>query len=294
MQQRSEEWFKARKGMITGSQAGAIMGLSPFMTPDDVMRRMVREYHGAESEFQGNVATEYGTHHEPGAMVEYTMETGNVIEDCGFIVHPEYLWLGASPDGLIGEDGVAEIKCPYGQANKNPPKFKTLDEQPHYKIQCLVEMSCTGRAWLDFYQWAQHGTALERIEFADHRYYFETEVTPVLYEFYQQYLVEREHPNAQKYLEPKRKEINSMAAHKLVEEYQELTDAIDRAQERKKDILSTFVKMSGERDADICGHKLTKVVREGSVSYAKALKKYAPDADLEPFRGKPSEFWRLS
>ena len=294
MQQRSEEWFKARKGMITGSQAGAIMGLSPFMTPDDVMRRMVREYHGAESEFTGNVATSYGTHHEPGAMVEYTMETGNVIEDCGFIVHPEYQWLGASPDGFIGTDGLAEIKCPYGQASKNPPKFKPLDEQPHYKIQCLVEMASTGRAWLDFYQWAQHGTALERIEFADHRYYFETEVIPALHEFYQQYLVEREQPKAQKYLEPKRKEINSMAAHKMVEEYQELTEAIDRAQERKKDILSTFVKMSGERDADICGHKLTKVVREGSVSYAKALKKYAPDADLEPFRGKPSEFWRLS
>ena len=294
MQQRTPEWFNARKGMITGSVAGAIMGLSPHMTPDDVMRRMVREYHGAEQEFQGNTATEYGTHHEPGAMVEYTMETGRLIEDCGFIVHPEYQWLGASPDGFIGADGLVEIKCPYGQAKKNPPEFKTLDEQPHYELQCLVELSCTGRAWLDFYQWAPHGTALERVYFVDHRHYFEREIIPALHDFYQQYLVEREQPHAQKHLDPKHKEINTLAAHKLVEEYQELTDAIDRAQERKKDILAKFVEMSGERDADICGHKLTKVVREGAVSYAKALAKYAPKADLEPFRGEPSEFWRFT
>jgi len=57
MEQRSPQWFKAREGRVTGSSVGAILGLSPFMAPDDVMRRMVREYHGAEAEFQGNSAT---------------------------------------------------------------------------------------------------------------------------------------------------------------------------------------------------------------------------------------------
>ena len=52
MEQRSTEWFAARKGRVTGSSVGAILGLSPFMSPDDVMRRMVRERNGAASEFK--------------------------------------------------------------------------------------------------------------------------------------------------------------------------------------------------------------------------------------------------
>ena len=55
MIQRTPAWYAARKGRVTGSSVGSILGLNPWATSDDVMRRMVREYHGAESEFKGNV-----------------------------------------------------------------------------------------------------------------------------------------------------------------------------------------------------------------------------------------------
>ena len=58
--QRSQQWHEARKAKITGSITGAILGLNPYMTPDAVMRRMVRDFHSQESEFVGNIATEYG------------------------------------------------------------------------------------------------------------------------------------------------------------------------------------------------------------------------------------------
>ena len=119
MEQRSKEWFKAREGRITGSSVGAILGYSPFMSPDDVMRRMVREYHGAESEFKGNAATEWGTLNEPGACVEYEMETGSTVELCGFYKYEH--WLGASPDGLIGSNGLVEFKCPLQHAQRREP-----------------------------------------------------------------------------------------------------------------------------------------------------------------------------
>ena len=83
LEQRSEEWHKARSGRITASQVGAILGHSPYATRDDVMRRMVRDYHGAEREFVGNIATEYGNFHEAGALAEYQMETGNAVEKVG-------------------------------------------------------------------------------------------------------------------------------------------------------------------------------------------------------------------
>jgi predicted phage-related endonuclease len=67
VEQRSQEWFDARKGRITGSVVGAILGLDPNCTRDEAMRRMVRAYHGAPSEFKGNIATQWGITHEDEA-----------------------------------------------------------------------------------------------------------------------------------------------------------------------------------------------------------------------------------
>ena len=70
-EQRSPEWFAQRKGRVTGSVAGAILGLNAHQSPDAILRRMVREYHGLESEFTGNIATEYGQLNEPMALLGF-------------------------------------------------------------------------------------------------------------------------------------------------------------------------------------------------------------------------------
>ena len=158
MQQRSEEWFEARKGRVTASMVGAILGLSPYMTRDDAMRAMVREAIGEEREFKGNVATEYGTHHEEGALVEYRMETQHEVEVVGFVEFED--WAGVSPDGLIGDKGGVEVKCPYSLRNEDEPVFKLIEEQPHYYAQVQFSLWVTGRAWWHFFQWAPKGTTL--------------------------------------------------------------------------------------------------------------------------------------
>ena len=71
MKQRSPEWFEARKGKITGSRIAGILGVSPFQTPDSVMREMVREWHGLPPEFTGNIATRWGEDHEDDARRSY-------------------------------------------------------------------------------------------------------------------------------------------------------------------------------------------------------------------------------
>lgn len=287
--QRSKEWFEKRKNRITGSNVGAILGLNPFKTPDDVLREMVRDYHGAEREFTGNIATEHGTFHEAGAQAEYEMITGNKVNECGFYIHPHYDWLGASPDGTVDDDGLVEIKCPFSQRDKNPPEFKTLEEQEHYAAQVQCELHCSGRIFLDFYQWAPHGDQLETVERDDDWLY---ENLPALEAFYQRYLEAVESPD--EYLAPKRVETNTIQAKRLIEEVDELQEAIDRAQERRKDAMAELVKLAKDRDALVWGRKLTKVEKKGSVSYAKALKVLAPNADLEKWRGKPTSFWKLS
>lgn len=286
--QRTKAWHAKRIGKVTGSNVGAILGMNPYKDADDVLRQMVREYHGAEPEFVGNRATEWGSFNEEGAQAEYTMETGRVVQETGFHVDPGADWLGASPDGLVGDDGVVEIKCPFGQRDKNPPQFKTAEQQPHYWAQMQVEMVCTDRQWCDFYQWAPHGSRLERVYF-DPEWW--QEAKPLLSEFHKRYLEELDNPD---HLEPKRVEIETLKADRLIQEHEELAEAMEQAAARKKAIMEELVKMAGERNAIICGHKLTRVERQGSVAYAKVVKKYCPDVDLEPFRGKPSVSWRLT
>ena len=284
MEQRTPEWHAARAGRVTASNAGALLGLSPHTSEADGFRRLVRSMHGFDSEFVGNVATEYGTFHEDGALAEYEMETGNVVFTLGFATHSD--WLGASPDGIIGEDGMLEIKCPFGQRKTNPPAFKSIDDQPHYFAQMQIQMLCTGRVWCHFFQWSPHATKLEVVERNDKW------INENLVELYDIWLRAKKADPAD-FVGPKRQEYDTPEAAKLVAEYDELRDAIDNANDRKKDIIARMVEMSGKRNAVIGGRNLTLVKRQGSVAYAKALAKIAPKADLEPYRGKSSESWQL-
>lgn len=286
--QRSSEWFEKRKGRVTGSNVGAVLGMNPYKTADDVLREMVRAYHGAKREFTGNAATEWGSFNEEGATAEFEMEHGLKVEECGFFVHPKHDWLGASPDGLVDDDAVAEIKCPYGQRKKSPPEFKSVEDQEHYFAQMQIEMYCSGRSRCYFYQWGPHGSQLDVVLFDQE--WIDTNL-PALEAFHSRYLSELDNPE---HLEPKRKIINSNMAEKLITEYEELTEAADRAAQRKKEILDTLILLAGEKNADICGKKLTQVERKGSVSYAKAIKELAPGADLTKWTGKPTTYWKLS
>jgi putative phage-type endonuclease len=286
VEQRTPEWMAARKGRLTGSNIGAALGLNPWRSPEDLIRAMVREYHGAPSEFTGNVATEYGTFHEAGAIAEFTMLTGIAVEPCGFFTYAN--WLGGSPDGLISEDALLEVKCPYGQREANPPTFKTLADQPHYYAQVQINLLCTERSTAYFWQWSPFGHALETVQRDDG---WLVEHIPKLYGFWQRVQSELDNPD---HLKDRRIDLATIEAHKLTEEYDQLGEAIDRATDRRKEILAELVAMARNQDADIFGRKLTRVERAGSVGYAKVVKDHLPDLDLSPYTGKPTQYWRLT
>lgn len=288
MQQQTEEWRAARRGRLTGSNVGAALGMNPWKKPEDLIRQMVREYHGAESEFSGNVATEHGRLHEPLAALDYMGATGNVVVECGFFIHPEHDWLGASPDGLVDDDGLVEIKCPFSQRNAKAPEFKAALDQPHYYAQTQVEMACAQRRWCDFFQWAPSGNTVERVEL-DAAWW--DKHLPIMRKFYDWYLSEIDNPA---HLEPREVEIETLAARSLLDEYDRLSAQIGDASSRKKEVLAELVQIAKERNAVICGRKLTKVERSGTVAYAKIVAEKLPELDVEPWRGKASEYWRLA
>lgn len=288
MKQGTQEWLDARKMRVTASNVGAILGLDPFRTRDDVMRSMVRDALGAEREFKGNVATEWGTFNEKGARQQFEMETGLKVKECGFFEFED--WLGASPDGLIGDDHIVEIKCPYSLRKDDPTKFKPLSEQAHYYAQIQIQLLCANRSRAYFYQWAPFGTDMTYVQRSNS--WLDENITE-LQRFHKSFLYDLEYHH-ERYLEPKRAVIDTPKAHKMIQEYDDLKEQIELAQLRQKELLADIVDLARERDAEFAGRKLTRVTREGSVSYAKAIKELAPDADLSQWRGLPTSYWKLT
>ncbi len=283
-EQRTAEWHVKRKGRVTGSIAGAILGLAPYMTREQALRSMVRSYHGAPSEFTGNIATEWGTNNETTAIECYEFKTGNKVLAAPFVPHED--WAGASPDGNIGDDGLIEVKCPFGK--RNGDEFNSIADQPHYYAQMQIQLLSTGRKWCDFYQWSPHGDRLERVE-VDAEWLDEN--LPLLRQFYAFYLSELDNPA---HLEPLRRELNTNAVKLLLDEYDQLKEAEQNAAARRKEVLDDLVLHAGSQNALMWGRKLTLVEKAGAISYAKAIKDLAPDADLSKYKGKSSEYWMLS
>lgn len=283
--QRTPEWHQQRIGRVTGSIVGAILGLSPYMTRADALRSMVRAAHGAPSEFTGNAATEWGTYNEAGAIAEFEMETSERVDPAPFVPFED--WLGASPDGYTSDGRLIEVKCPYGIRNDPNPIFKMPGELPHYVAQMQVQMYVTDKQSCWFYQWTPHGTCLKLIHRDDD---WLSANIPRLKQFWAEYMSELDNPD---HLAPLRVVIDTPAAALMVQEWNDLSEAIERATERKKDLLAEMVTLAGGKNATIGGRKLTLTNRVGWVAYAKAIKELAPGADLSKWTGAASSYWGL-
>ena len=109
----------------------------------------------------GNDATRWGTQNEANGILAYTAHTGNLVQNTGLHVHPYTSWLAGSPDGLIGTEGMLEVKCPFWR-RKGGSRVHT-DVPPHYYMQVNLCMECSGRDWCDFISWAPEGYRIFRI-----------------------------------------------------------------------------------------------------------------------------------
>lgn len=152
--QRTEEWFAARCGKMTASKAAAAFAVSkrdgkPLQAAKDCIHEIaVERLTGMPVQHFENAAMLWGTEHEDEARAAYECETGNIVKEVGFIEHPSVPGLGASPDGLIGSDGLLEIKCPSSITHLSRVLAGVVPDE--YKPQMLVQMLCTGRKWCDF------------------------------------------------------------------------------------------------------------------------------------------------
>lgn len=150
--QGSPEWLQARVGLVTASRVADIIAKTktgPSASRSGYMGELVAERMTGQSAESGftNDDMRRGIELEPAARFAYEVKTGQIVETCGLVLH-QTMKAGASPDGLVGSDGLVEIKCPrthvhieYLTAGKPPAKYV-----PQMAWQCI----CTGRAWVDF------------------------------------------------------------------------------------------------------------------------------------------------
>lgn len=149
MEQRTEEWFAARAGKVTASRVGDVMMAKTTAGYQNYRSQLVCELlTGRPTETHASAAMQHGTDTEPQARAMYTLTTGNMVQEVGFIPHPQISGAGASPDGLVGDQGLVEIKCP--QPTEHIRTLTGGAIKKGYLLQMQWQMACTGREWCDF------------------------------------------------------------------------------------------------------------------------------------------------
>lgn len=108
MKQRSEEWFEVRKNRLTASDFASACGLNKYKS----RQKLWEEKTGKKPPDEINVDMQRGIDLEQSGIDVLEVETGHIAEEIGFKIHKDHDWLGASPDGIIGDKFVVEIKSP--------------------------------------------------------------------------------------------------------------------------------------------------------------------------------------
>ena len=156
LDQGSEEWLTARRGKITGSRfkdaRDKLKGGQPSKACLGYAMDIARERIGgsAPSKFQ-NAAMRTGTEQEPFARAMYEARTGHMVDEAGFYLSDDAVF-GLSPDGLIDDDGVLEIKT---MVSSDTLFTAVADgDLSAYMDQCLGYLWLLGRQWVDLVLWA--------------------------------------------------------------------------------------------------------------------------------------------
>lgn len=159
-EQRSDEWRRLRLGTLTMSRAADMITQPKFAaerlrkklsaTAQSYVLGLVAEYLTGEEQGPAiNAAMQHGIDNEPAARELYSLVTGNTVREVGFVTLDDEPRIGCSPDGLVGDDGGIEIKCPYH--TRVHLGYVLSDEVPReYLPQIQGAMWVTGRQWWDF------------------------------------------------------------------------------------------------------------------------------------------------
>lgn len=176
IEQNTPEWHQARCGSLgasavhdalaktkTGWGAGRANAITKI-----VLERLTN----TPQDSYTNAAMQWGHDQEDSAANAYAFLTGNTVEVCGIYKHPTIEGTHASPDRLVGDDGLVEIKCPNSSTHLETLLSKKVPAK--YVTQMQWQMAVTGRAWCDFVSYdprfpEEHQVFIQRVDRDDAR-----------------------------------------------------------------------------------------------------------------------------
>ena len=171
MEQRTDEWYLVRAGKVTASNVYKVLSKGKGGADSKTRLSYMLELLGDRMEgcpvagYQSE-AMARGSELEPEARDVYSFETGNIVDETGFVPHPKIKGFGASPDGLVEDDGLVEIKCPNRATHIDTLVNGTIDNK--YYLQMQTQLACTGRKWCDFVSYypalGENSLFIKRIE----------------------------------------------------------------------------------------------------------------------------------
>lgn len=172
-QSENKLWAVERRKRLTASNFGQICKLRKTTSVAGLLKSLLY------SQFKGTLATNYGREKEDEAIQQFIEETGLQVSKCGLFVDKHKPFLAASPDGLVEEDSVVEVKCPYKIVDLTPKEgieqkkidfcvFKNdtlqLKRNHNYYFQVQGQLHITGRNFCYFILWSPKGLLYEKIK----------------------------------------------------------------------------------------------------------------------------------
>lgn len=152
-EQGSIEWLMERTGYVTASRFKDVMDYTKAGKPGAkrtayLWEVVIERLTGKPVDHWTSTAMQHGTEFEPMARMAYEAATGNMVDQVGFHKHPTIAYVGGSPDGLVGDDGGCEFKCPFNSANHLQCFLSGMPEEHTAQVQGLMWLH--GRQWWDF------------------------------------------------------------------------------------------------------------------------------------------------
>ena len=151
--QGSEQWFAARLGKVTASRVADIIAETKSgwaSSRGNYLAELVAErLTGKTADSYTNAAMQWGVETEPEARRAYEFHSDVEVEEVGFVGHPTIEMAGASPDGLVGDYGLVEIKSPLTKTHIDTLLGKGVIKKNYY-TQVQFQLACTRRDWCDF------------------------------------------------------------------------------------------------------------------------------------------------
>jgi hypothetical protein len=272
--QRSPEWHRLRKGLVTASDAYLLETNLPALR-----RKWIRTQLGMG--FKGNAATEYGTEAEPLAADWAAEAYGWDLREVGFVLGEEG-GVGCSPDRLIVEaDGetLLEIKCPYSRDIPTAP-------EPAHVAQVQFQMGVTGIPATFLLYWApDQSPAVFLIKFDGDRW---ARTLELVTEFFTGL------PPEDKWQEALGGDRSDAAWEAATSAWLDAQDALKAAQAAEESARVDLLALSDGKSTGGCGVRLSWVERKGNVDWKRIAKAHAiPEDEIEAARGRPSRYAKL-